>query len=195
MKTRPQQTQITPKKKLLVGLLLAIFCVVFWNNFLRGENKASRDTATVRPAKDRTGSHQISVISPDTDRHQPEVSEVLQGKLPSVELSKVISHNPFAAPFKKSKLVSTENAKQNDAWKKTNDGQDFASSQFVGSEAGGRLDPAPYLGRVTAIITGGNHPAALINDQVYFEKDLLDDAWKIQAIHEDRVVIVPHEED
>lgn len=49
--------------------------------------------------------------------------------------------------------------------------------------------PDPPGVEVAAIMTGGNRPAALIGDELYFENDRLDDRWKVVKIAADGVIV------
>ena len=162
---------------------------------MRRADSDSTGTTLLPSINVKSESQQLSAASMITNEMIAE-SDRRGGKgLPAVDLGKILSQNPFADLNQRSKLVSVDATKSNGSRPTSDGGLASNNAEFASTDSGRRSDLTQYFGIVTAIVTGGDRPAALINDRIYFEKDLVDSGWRVQAIHPDRVVIVPCEVD
>lgn len=196
MSVPPKQSTTTLNKKLLIVSLLSILCFVFWNNFLRSENRESRITTDVLAVEGKIRKSQLPATRKPTLRDGLKGTEPnVLASLPSVDITKLLSQNPFANPIHRSKMVALDAAKRKLGHQSQDGGTDGSSWELSTANRGRMSTAQSTVGNLTAILMGGERSAALINDEIYFENDPVGKGWRIQTIHSDRVTLVHCEQE
>lgn len=104
-------------------------------------------------------------------------------RLPKIDLARIVAHNPFLA---------IERDSANSSSTPLQEGQSEVSSNAKSRETSAEsANQDPSQPNVSAVVTGGRKPAALINDRLYFEHDIVDDRWSIEAILPQEVIFKP----
>lgn len=193
-----RRTSITGKQKLLIGFLALVLLVVVWKNVGSltpvATNGLPQPLINYRDMASLPSEYAFQNVNQQMDALQkmdltgPHVQS-------TVNILELLAYNPFLGPRQ------GENSRQNamQVLERTQVLQ--STAPLESSEQDNRLDGSPpqrdillpathaRVGKVSAIITGGDRPAVLINEQIYFEDDNVGESFRIHAIEPDRIIV------
>lgn len=193
-----QRPSITGKQKLLIGFLALVLLVVVWKNVGSltpvATNGLPQPLINYRDMVSLPSEFAFQNVNQQMDALQkmdltgPHVHS-------TVNILELLTYNPFLGPRQ------GENSRQNamQVLERTQVLQ--STAPLESSEQDNRLDGSSpqrdvllqdthaLVGKVSAIITGGDRPAVLINEQIYFEGDNVGDSFRIHAIEPDRIIV------
>jgi hypothetical protein len=156
------------RKKIIIAGLLALFLVVV---ILRPTGKSTGSTGVcdgyAPPA---------SLPVPVAKSNQVEQSIL---PLPVVDLQQVLAYDPFRILPDSDQRASSK--------------EPITAQSTIGSPEIAASLAVPEIPQfevpVTAIVTGGKRPAALIGERLYYENDVLENGWLIVAIKSSSILV------
>jgi len=189
--------------KILVAVVLGILllAVLGWTG--EEPEDSITDTGTPTPL-----SSQRPATATPTPGVAPQAGEqAVELRLPRVDIQRVQARNPFSGARTAASSVgpADPNSPIEKAWSVTSSfarriaqslrpaardqGQPATSPE--GSPQTATESSSAETLRVSAIVTGGRRPAALIGDRLFYENDTIDNRWQVTTIHSRGVIVLP----
>lgn len=167
---KPQtKSSDTHKKLLVVVLLIGLFAVLAWQNFVPASGEGSSGFTEATPA----------VSQPTGPLTGAAALTAMNQRLPKIDLDQILAHDPFQfLPEPEAVDLDALAYSSTEASATSGDGTDPMSG-----------DPPVETLQVSAILHGGSRPAVMIGQRLYYESDQLENGWRILAIHADRVTV------
>jgi hypothetical protein len=202
-KASSQKPTISSKQKSLIIFLAFALLLVVWRNTGSQTSSAAVDLSemvdgeihlgfesTQRPFQDVVG--QMNALA-KLDLAAPMTQS-------SFNIRELLAFNPFLGPRHGS--TPGQGSMQLNSQVQANQKNSLSELSEKGARLVSRspewdariIGPEIYdthLGHVKAIITGGDRPAVLINDQIYFEDQLIGENFRIRTILPDRIIVEP----
>ncbi len=200
MANPPSPPPTTTRSKIVATLLLGVvFIVVLGYRILEPNSEVTTSATTT------TLSATPATPKSEAARETPDEEPVA---LPPVDMHRLLAYNPFrseqqtTADVESGGLPEKQSASSSAGmgalitWAEERLKSLTAPSYYAAADDGGPPARAGENDRasipevaITAIVTGGDRPAALIGDKLHFENDRLDHVWRIVSIHPQGVVI------
>ena len=213
---RPKlDTSLTASRKQLVAVTLLFVALIALLAYPTGESKSAPSTTqssqqSTPIAKATVGTDSAtnsSLTNQPSDRRpassgghiqESKVTKSPEWTIPLIDIQELKEFNPFQDKL----LAETDTP---DKGGKASPGRQLAKfgsagtnpSNGSGQTEAGQGDSAHWdvdqqiasIGKIAAIITGSRRPAVMIEDQVFYEQDVLQQRWRILAIKPTGIVV------
>lgn len=183
------------RKKMVIAALLgvALLVVLRWKSV--APDSADAGGSARQPTSDNP-TESVARSAREESAAAPDASIAESTRWPELDMRRILAQNPFHGGRTVAGVHELAEAPSPGAGPSSLSSAARRVTSSSQSGPSGTVSPPAAFGAdvaamfpVTAIVTGGGRPAALIGDRLLSENDFVDEHWQIVTIHERGVVL------